>query len=322
VQQKPVLPPASKPRFNPDLLDAITVTGGAPDWWKAFEKWQDLATAGPGNFQPELLPSGRGERPELDPNAFSPDRPGESGEHGPGPSGWPGGAQGNSPFSDPSGKVSNGWVITSRGSGRIDTDLDDRHDADYSWIDSRDDHGNEIEVTTTRHDDGRITEEDVYRHADGTVDRYITYLIDGTDGTGKTVHTRNGEPVIDLDEIVITAGEETGEDAGEGESDENGSDNPEDSQPVAEGTAHPRGGARNVHCDWWGCVDGGVSTPARTNPGHADDAGSIEVGGSTGPGAVTDPIPMDGTTGSGGGGGYSDPAPGGNPGDPEEPGTH
>jgi hypothetical protein len=64
---------------------------------------------------------------------------------------------------------------------------------------------------------------------------------------------------------------------------------PEDSQPGAEGTGRPRGGARDVDCDWWGCTDGGVSTPARTNPGHADNGGSIALGGSVGPGAVTDP---------------------------------
>jgi hypothetical protein len=98
------------------------------------------------------------------------------------------------------------------------------------------------------------------------------------------------------------------------------SENSEDSQPGAEGTGRPRGGARDVDCDWWGCVDGGVSTPARTNPGHADNGGSIVLGGSIGPGAVTDPTPMDDTTGSSGGG-YHDPAPGGDPGDPDAPGT-
>ena len=117
-------------------------------------------------------------------------------------------------------------------------------------------------------------------------------------------------------DIIITAGEDTGEDEG----DEKGSDNPEDSQPGAEGTGRPRGGARDVDCDWWGCVDGGVSTPAQTNPGHADNGGSTAAGGSIGPGAVTDPTPMDDTTGSGGGG-YHDPAPGADPGDPDAPGT-
>lgn len=118
--------------------------------------------------------------------------------------------------------------------------------------------------------------------------------------------------------IVITAGEEPADEKPAEEKPD--SEKPEDSQPVAESTGRPRGGARDVRCDWWGCVDGGVSTPARTNPGHAENAGSVDLGSSTGPGAVTDPTPMDGTTGSGGGG-YHDPAPGGNPGDPDAPGT-
>ena len=310
VQSKPTLPPASKPPFNQDLVDAITVTGGAPDWWKGFENWSDLINAGPGNFQPEFMPDGGRKGPEIDLTPFGPDRSGESGEQGGiGPRGWPGGAQGNAPFGDPSGKVSNEWVQTGRGSGRVDTDRDDRDDATYSWSEATDGHGNEASATTTQHDDGRTTEEDTFRHADGTVDRYISYYANGDEGTGKHIHTRNGVPVND-----VPLGDDSEDE------DEKGSGNSEDSQPTAEGTGRPRGGARDVDCDWWGCVDGGVSTPARTNPGHADNGGSIALGGSIGAGAVTDPTPMDDTTGSSGGG-YHDPAPGADPGDPDAPGT-
>jgi hypothetical protein len=315
IQQHPSLPRPAAPPVDENLADAITVTGGAPDWWKAFEKLSDLKTAGPGNFQPELLPDGRGERPELDPNAFSPDRSGESGERGIGPRGWPGSAQGNSPFKDPSGKVSQGWTRLGSSQGRRDTNGDGIDDAFSSGHTETDGHGNMLEHSQTVYDDGRIERTDVWRNADGTIDMYFYY--ENSDGDSKTVHVRNGEPVIDVDEIVITAGEDTGEDASEDEGDEKGSDNPEDSQPGADGTARPRGGANDVRCGWWGCTEGGVSTPARTNPGHADNGGSATVGGSIGPGAVTDPTPMDGTTGSGGGGGYDNPAPGGNPGDPD-----
>jgi hypothetical protein len=141
VQDKPALPPISTPPFNQDLVDAITVTGGAPDWWKGFEQWSDLINAGPGNFQPEFMPGGGREAPEIDLDPFGPDRLGESGGQGErpeinvdpsgsdrsgesgeqggiGPRGWPGGAQGNSPFGDPSGKVSDGWTLVSSGSRR------------------------------------------------------------------------------------------------------------------------------------------------------------------------------------------------------------
>jgi hypothetical protein len=79
---------------------------------------------------------------------------------------------------------------------------------------------------------------------------------------------------------------------------------PEDSQSVEEGTGRPRGGGRSAQCDWWGCTDNGVSTPVRTNPGRPTNEGSTTVrsGHRTGPGAVTDPTPMDDTTGSTGGG--------------------
>jgi hypothetical protein len=339
VQNKPALPPVSTPPFNQDLVDAVTVTGGAPDWWKAFEQWSDLATAGPGNFQPDFMPGGGRDRPEIDLAPFGPDRPGESGERGEGPEiavdpsgsdrtggsggqgvgprGWPGGAQGNSPFSDPSGQVSQDWVPLGDGSGRVDTDGDGVDDATYTWEESSDGHGSRDTQSTTNHDDGRSEDTYVHHDAEGNVVVRTSYYANG-DGTGKHVHTMNGErlnyvPLTDT--IVITAGEDTGED-----DDEKGSGNPEDSQPGAEGTGHPRGGARDVRCDWWGCVDGGVSTPAQTNPGHADNDGSIALGGSIDPGAVTDPTPMDDTTGSGGGG-YHDPAPGADPGDPDAPGT-
>ena len=317
VQNKPALPPVSTPPFNQDLVDAITVTGGAPDWWKGFEDWSDLINAGPGNFQPEFVPGGRGKPPQIDLTPFGPDRSDESGEQGGiGPRGWPGSAQGHSPFGDPSGKASNDWTRVGGGNGRVDTDYDGRDDANYSWSDWSDGHGNTTSGNTTRHDDGSIKEVDTFRHADGTVDMHIAYYANGDEGTGKHIHTRNGVPVIVLDEIVITEGEDTGDD----EDDEEGSENSEDSQPGAEGTGRPRGGARDVDCDWWGCVDGGVSTPAQTNPGHADNGNSTAVGGSIGPGAVTDPTPMDDTTGSSGGG-YHDPAPGADPGDPDAPGT-
>jgi hypothetical protein len=256
------LPP--QPPVDDNLADAITVTGGAPDWWKAFEQWSDLATAGPGNFQPESLPDGRGERPELDPDAFSPDRSGESGERGIGPRGSPGGAQGNSPFSDPSGKVSNGWVVTSRGSVRLDMNLDGRDDATYSYINSKDDQGHEARVTTVRNDDGRITEDAVYSDREGNVDRYITYYANG-DGTGKTIHTRNGVLVNDVplnDPIVITAGEDTGEDTSEDEGDEKGSGNPEDSQPGAEAQDDPAAG--RAMC----AAIGGAASMAASPPPH------------------------------------------------------
>jgi hypothetical protein len=300
------------------LVDAITVTGGAPDWWKGFEKWSDIINAGPGNFEPEFVPGGRGQRPEIDLNPLDPDRSGESGEQGGiGPRGWPGGAQGNSPFSDPSGKVSNDWVRLRGSNGdRVDTDGDGRDDATVNSRTLVDGHGNSNDTTTTFHDDGSTSFRDTWRDADGTINTYVTWY--SSDGTSeKSVHIRNGEVVNDvpeMDPIIITAGEDTGEDEG----DEKGSGNPEDSQPGAEGTERPRGGARDVQCGWWGCTDGGVSTPAQTNPGHADNGGSTAVGGSIGPGAVTDPTPMDDTTGSSGGG-YSDPAPGGNPGEPDGP---
>jgi hypothetical protein len=334
VQDKPALPPVSTPPFNQDLVDAITVTGGAPDWWKAFENWSDLINAGPGNFQPEFMPGGGRKGPEIDLTPFGPDRlgesgeqgdrpeinvdpsgsdrPGESGPHGVGPRGWPGSAQGNAPFGDPSGKASDGWVVIGSGDNvSVDTDGDGRDDATFSWA-RWSNGGTTWDMTTTVRDDGRRTTTDTFRDDSGNTDVYIDWY-SGAGGTGKHVHTRNGEPVNDVEldaPIVITAGEDTGEDE-----DEKGSGNPEDSQPGAEGTGRPRGGARDVDCDWWGCVDGGVSTPAQTNPGHADNDGSITVGGSIGPGAVTDPTPMDDTTGSGGG--YSDPGPGGDPGDPD-----
>jgi hypothetical protein len=321
VQNKPALPPVSTPPFNQDLVDAITVTGGAPDWWKGFENWSDLINAGPGNFQPEFMPGGGREGPEIDLTPFGPDRSAESGEQGGiGPRGWPGGAQGNSPAGDPSGKVSNDWHVTSRGRVRVDTDNDGRDDATFSWSDGSDDNGNSASSNTTSYDDGRTVEQDTYHDSDGGhTYQHIAYFANGDEGTGKHVYRVDGERVngpILLAPTVITAGEDLGEDEG----DEKGSDNPEDSQPGAEGTGRPRGGARDVDCGWWGCTDGGVSTPARTNPGHADNGGSTAVGGSIGPGAVTDPTPMDDTTGSSGGG-YSDPAPGSNPGDPDAPGT-
>jgi hypothetical protein len=311
VQNKPALPPVSTPPFNQDLVDAITVTGGAPDWWKGFENWSDLINARPGNFEPEFVPGGRGQRPEIDLNPFDPDRPGESGEQGGiGPRGWPGSAQGNSPFSDPSGKVSNGWTRVLSGGGR--TANNDGHE---TWSTEIDDDGNTFDHSRTDYDDGGVLVIDSWFNADGTVDTYVHFT--SSDGHQGGLHTRNGELVNDVhltDPIVVTAGEDTGEDEG----DEKGSDNPEDSQPGAEGAVRPRGGARDVDCGWWGCTDGGVSTPARTNPGHADNGGSTAVGGSIGPGAVTDPTPMDDTTGSSGGG-YYDPGPGGDPGDPDAP---
>jgi hypothetical protein len=314
VQNKPALPPVSTPPFNQDLVDTITVTGGAPDWWKGFEQWSDLINAGPGNFEPEFVPGGGRDRPEIDLTPFGPDRPGESGEGGIGPRGWPGGAQGNSPFGNPSGQVSQDWVPLGSGSGRVDTDHDGRDDATYSWEDYSDAHGNRDQDSTTYHDDGTSETTHVLRDAEGNVDVITIYNGNG-DGTGKRVHTRNGEVVNDVyfDDPIIIPRDETSDD--EEESD---SENSEDSQPTAEGTGRPRGGARDVDCDWWGCVDGGVSTPARTNPGHADNGGSTAVGGSIGPGAVTDPTPMDDTTGSSGGG-YHDPAPGADPGDPDGP---
>jgi hypothetical protein len=77
-----------------------------------------------------------------------------------------------------------------------------------------------------------------------------------------------------------------------------------------------------MHCDWWGCVAGGVSTPMRSNPGHGTNEGGTlgDTGSRTGIGAVSDPAPMDDTT-TGTSGGYHDPAPGGNPGGPDGPGT-
>jgi hypothetical protein len=320
AQQHPSVPQPAAPPVDDNLADAITVTGGSSDWWKAFEQWSDIATAGPGNFQPEFVPGGGRHEPEIDLTPFGPDRPGESGEGqgGIGPRGWPGAAQGNSPFGDPSGQVSQDWVPLWNGGGRIDTNGDGVDDATYKWVESSDGQGNSDTQSTTSHDDGRSEDTLVSHDAEGNVDVVTSYYANG-DGTGKTVHTRNGirvNYVPWLDPIVITAGEDTGEDEG----DEKESGNPEGSQPGAEGTGRPRGGAREVDCDWWGCVDGGVSTPARTNPGHADNQGSLPVGGSIGTGAVTDPTPMDDTTGSSGGG-YHDPAPGGNPGDPDGPGT-
>ena len=334
VQNKPALPPVSTPPFNQDLVDAITVTGGAPDWWKAFEDWSELINAGPGNFQPEFMPGGGHDRPEMDLNPFDPDRigesggrgerpeinvdpsgsdrPGESGPHGVGPRGWPGSAQGNSPFGDPSGKVSDGMTIVSSGKRRTPN-----NDGTETWLTAIDDYGNSYDTSRTNYDDGGVSYTSTDFMADGTIDKNFSFFT-ASGGSGH-VHTRNGVPVIHLEEIVITR-EDTGEDTGEDEGDEKGSDNPEDSQPGAEGTGRPRGGARDVDCDWWGCVDGGVSTPAQTNPGHADNGGSTAVGGSIGPGAVTDPTPMDDTTGSSGGG-YHDPAPGADPGDPDAPST-
>jgi hypothetical protein len=335
VQNKPALPPVSTPPFNQDLVDAITVTGGAAAWWKAFEDWSDLINAGPGNFQPEFLPDGGRKGPEIDLTPFGPDRPGESGEqgerpeinvdpsgsdrpgesgpHGVGPRGWPGGAQGGSPFSDPSGKVSDDWVrIGGNDDGvRVDTDGDGRDDATLTGSSWSNGHGARHDSTNTYYDDGRHTQTDTRRDGSGNTDVWIDWFA-GAGGTGKHVHTRNGEVVNDVyfdDPIIIPRDEESDEE-------ESDSENSEDSQPTAEGTGRPRGGARDVDCDWWGCVDGGVSTPAHTNPGHADNGGSITVGGGIGPGAVTDPTPMDDTTGSSGGG-YHNPGPGGDPGDPD-----
>jgi hypothetical protein len=322
AQQNPSLPRLPAPPVDDNLADAITVTGGRHDWWQAFEQWSDLANAGHGNFQPEFFPGRGRDRPEIDLNPVGPDRSDESGERGIGPRGSPGDALANSPFGNPTGKVADGWVRLGGSDGvRVDTDGDGREDATMSSETWSDGQGTTSHETLTIYDDGRHNSTQTISDGRNT-DVYLDWS-SGAGGTGKHIHTRNGEWVnhVNLtDPIVITAGEDTGEDTDEDESDEKGSDNPEDSQPGAEGTARPRGGANDVRCGWWGCTDGGVSTPARTNPGHADSEGSIPVGGSTGTGAVTDPTPMDGTTGSSGGG-SDDPAPGGNPGDPDGPGT-
>jgi hypothetical protein len=311
AQNTPTVPLPAEPPFNDNLGDAITVTGGVPDWWSAWEIVEDVVNRGPGEFQPDL-PGGPKQPPEIDLNPFGPERPGGSGQHGVGPQGWPGSGRGTTGLQNPSGQVSRDYPA----SRRSDEDGDGEEDATIFTA-----FGSDGDTTYTHevvfYDDGRWTMRDTFTREDGTEDTYIS--VENADGQGKHVHLRNGEPVNDVvlsDPIVISSDEDTGDDDGE----ENGSGNSEDDQPGAEGTERPRGGARDVRCDWWGCVDNGVSTPVQTNPGHEEDNGSITLSSGTGPGAATDPTPMDDTTLSGGGG-YEDPAPDGNPGGPEGPGT-
>jgi hypothetical protein len=310
VQDTPTVPLPPELPVDQALVDGIIVMGGAPGWWQEMKKWSDIMHGGIGAFAPDFLP-GAGDRPEIDLNPFGPDRAGKSHERGVGPNGWPGGARDNAGFKDPSGQVSQGWVIEHHSQRREGNAT--------VWVETGTMGNSRYGHTFTLYDDGRTRTEDAYRSPDGTVDSYIA--VTGPDGTeGKSAHYRDGVQVTDnevilTDPIVIPAD-------GKPSEEKPGSEKSKDGQPGAEGPGRPRGGARTASCNWWGCVDGGVSTPVRSNPGHGtNEGGNVGGGGSrTGIGAVSDPTPMDDTT-TGTSGGYHDPAPGGDPGSPDGPGT-
>ena len=210
-----------------------------------------------------------------------------------------------------------------RGNGRVDTDRDGATTQPITGQTAIDGHGNSHDATTTQYDDGSMSYKIPSVHADGTVDRYISFYANGVEGTGKHVHTRNGVPVNDVhlvDPIKIPVAvplattrartRTTKRDRG------------------TQRTASPAPKARDVRAAvraMWIAVGGDASMAASRPPrgqtrGMPITAARSLVGGSIGPGAVTDPTPMDDTTGSSGGG-YHDPAPGANPGDPDAPGT-
>jgi hypothetical protein len=326
LQDKPTLPNSSLPPVAQGLIDGIITTGGNPAAWWQFQKWNDVVHGGLGGAAHGLLPGGSEPGDRFDPNnpPFGPKRVAGGDQGDVGPHGWPGSARGGTGLNDRSGEAGYDTMYEgrSRNGGSISFYRDKESGNDQTiWIGNR---------------DGWQTQDAAESRSDGTTHRVETMQQDGrvrmriTDYSQERT-TSNGVVVRDYTGLESTVGGFRSTQGTElirnGPSAKGVTEDPviqepepkpEDSQPVEEGTGRPRGGARSVRCDWWGCIDNGVSTPVRSNPGSSTNEGSSTVGSSrrTGPGAVTDPMPMDDATGRTGGG-YNNPGPGGDPPPPQ-----